>query len=150
MKRRTVVYALAAAVLVVPGASNATGTLMEVYKDASCGCCTAWADAMEKSGITVRTEDISDIDAFKDTLAIPAGLRSCHTGLIGGYYIEGHVPPDAVRRLIRERPRIAGLAVPGMPVGSVGMGDDPQASYDVLAVGKDGSAAVYQQIKPRV
>ena len=122
---------------------------MVVYKDPDCGCCHAWADAMAKAGFSVRSEDVDDIDVVKDRLNIPADLRACHTAVVAGYYLEGHVPLDAVVRLLRERPEIAGLAVPGMPVGSLGMGDDPEASYDVMSVEKDGVGKLYQAVRPK-
>jgi hypothetical protein len=77
-------------------------------------------------------------------------MQGCHTAVVAGYYLEGHVPVDAVKRLMAERPRIAGLAVPGMPAGSLGMGDDPKASYDVYAVNKDGTSILYQAVRPKI
>ena len=119
--------------------------LVVVYKDPSCGCCTKWVEHMRQNGFRVETHDTSGVDGIKDGAHVPAGARSCHTGVVGGYAIEGHVPADAVRRLLREHPAdVAGLAVPGMVTGSPGMeGPNPQ-HYDVVAFTKDGRTSVYE------
>ncbi len=122
---------------------------MVVYKDPSCGCCHEWANAMKNAGFSVVSKDVDDMDAVKKRFAAPADMQGCHTAILAGYFIEGHVPLEAITRLLVERPDIAGLAVPGMPSGSLGMGDDPGASYDVFAVGKDGARSVYQAVRPR-
>ncbi|MCA1443740.1 DUF411 domain-containing protein [Ensifer sp. IC4062] len=122
---------------------------MVVYKDPNCGCCRAWAEAMKAAGFSVTTEEAGDLAAVEERYAIPAEMQGCHTAVVSGYYAEGHVPLDAVTRLLAERPDIAGLAVPGMPEGSLGMGDDPRASYDVFAVKRDGSSTVYQAVRPK-
>lgn len=122
---------------------------MVVYKDPSCGCCHEWANAMKNTGFSVVSKDVDDMDAVKKRFAVPADMQGCHTAILAGYFIEGHVPLEAITRLLVERPDIAGLAVPGMPSGSLGMGDNPGASYDVFAVGKDGARSVYQAVRPR-
>ena len=98
------------------------------------------------SGVT-RNSNASSLNVIQ--FAVPVDMQGCHTAILAGYYIEGHVPLEAITRLLAERPNIAGLAVPGMPSGSLGMGDDPGASYDVFAVGKDGVTGVYQAVRPR-
>jgi len=127
----------------------ASGESMVVYKDPSCGCCHEWANAMKNAGFSVVSKDVDDMDAVKKRFAVPADMQGCHTAILAGYFIEGHVPLEAITRLLVERPDIAGLAVPGMPSGSLGMGDNPGASYDVFAVGKDGARSVYQAVRPR-
>jgi len=151
MNRRDFLCTLAAiGAFPVAGVAMAAGESMVVYKDPNCGCCHAWADAMKKAGYLVTAENVDDLDAVKKRFAVPADLQGCHTAVVAGYYIEGHVPLDAVTRLLAEKPEIAGLAVPGMPAGSLGMGDDPGASYDVIAVGKDGAGKLYQSVRPKV
>lgn len=150
MKRREFLCTLVAvAALPVAGTALAAGENMVVYKDPTCGCCHAWADAMKKAGFSVKAEDVADIDVVKDRFKVPADLRGCHTAVVAGYYLEGHVPLEAVTRLLAERPEVAGLAVPGMPSGSLGMGEDSGASYDVMSVGKDGTSNLYQAIRPK-
>jgi len=126
--------------------ASADAPLVVVYKDPSCGCCKQWVEHMRQNGFRVEAHDTSGVDGIKDGTGVPAGARSCHTGLVGGYAIEGHVPAEAVRRLLREHPAdVAGLAVPGMVTGSPGMeGPNPQ-HYDVVAFTKDGRTSVYEK-----
>jgi hypothetical protein len=150
MKRRQFLYSMVAAGSIsLIGVARAAGESMIVYKDPNCGCCHAWAEAMKNAGFSVRAEDTDDLNIIKERFAVPAEMQGCHTAVVSGYYLEGHVPVDAVKRLVAERPQIAGLAVPGMPEGSLGMGDDPKASYDVYAVNKDGSSTLYQAVRPK-
>ena len=105
---------------------------------------------LQTSGFTVKPTDISlaRLKAIKDDYGIPQRLRSCHTGIVGNYLIEGHVPGDVIARLLREKPSIAGLAVPGMPIGSPGMeGPNPQP-YDVFSFDRDGRVQIYDRIRP--
>ena len=150
MKRREFLCTLVAiGAFPVAGEAREAGDSMVVYKDPNCGCCHAWADAMKKAGFSVKTEDVSDITVVKDRYKIPGNLRDCHTAVVAGYYLEGHVPLVAVTRLLKEKPDLAGLSVPGMPVGSLGMGDNPRATYDVIAIAKDGTSKVYQAVRPK-
>lgn len=112
------------------------GELVTVYKSPSCGCCESWSNAPQQAGYTVERRDMEDLSAVKKTAGVPADLEGCHTARIGNYFVEGHVPLEAIARLTSERPDIAGIAVPGMPQGSLGMGDDPAASYEVYAISK--------------
>jgi hypothetical protein len=139
--------AAAPAAPVAPAAAPAADApQLVVYKDPNCGCCTKWVEHMRQAGFRVETHDTSGVDGIKDQAGVPTGARSCHTGLVGGYAIEGHVPAEAVRRLLREHPAdVAGLAVPGMVIGSPGMeGPEPQ-HYDVIAFTKDGRTSVYEK-----
>ncbi|MCV9997449.1 DUF411 domain-containing protein [Pararhizobium sp. YC-54] len=150
MRRRELLCSvIAAGSFAVVGRAQAARERMVVYKDPNCGCCHAWAEAMAKAGFSVKAEDVADIDAVKDRYKVPGDLRGCHTALVAGYYLEGHVPLEALTRLLTEKPDLAGLSVPGMPAGSLGMGDDPDASYDVIAIGKDGTSRVYQAVRPK-
>jgi hypothetical protein len=120
-------------------------TAVEVYKDPTCGCCSKWIDHLRSHGFTVRATDSATMDEIKTARGVPRQARSCHTAVVGGYVVEGHVPAADIQRLLKERPAIAGLAVPGMPIGSPGMevpGMKAQ-SFDVIAFGKDGSTRVF-------
>lgn len=118
-----------------------------VWKDPNCGCCKDWIKHLEASGFQVQVHDTGNT-AARTRLGVPEKLGSCHTALVGGYAVEGHVPAREIRRLLKERPQAIGLAVPGMPVGTPGM-DGPvyggrKDPYDVLLIRRDGSAPVYQ------
>lgn len=117
-----------------------------VYKTAACGCCKLWVEYLEEHGFTVRTEDVANLAAVKVELGVPPQLQSCHTAVVDGYVIEGHVPLAPIQRLLAERPDIAGLAVPGMPAGSPGMevpGRVPDP-YDIVAFDGDGNTEIYE------
>lgn len=120
-------------------------TEVVVYKDAGCGCCKEWVKHMQDSGFMVKTHDVADVAQYKQSHGVPSDLASCHTALVGGYVVEGHVPASDVKRLLSERPKVAGLAVPGMPIGSPGMevkGAKNQP-YSVLSFDKSGKTKVY-------
>ena len=145
-RRRFLMAALAAAAAHrVPAQSSAP--LVEVWKSPSCGCCQEWVKHLEAHGLRTRLHDVGN-NAMRRRLGIPEKLGSCHTALVGGYAIEGHVPAREILRLLKERPQAIGLAVPGMPIGSPGM-DGPEYGerrdpYQVLLVGRDGQTRVYQ------
>lgn len=129
---------LAAAAFSVPGhAADGSGEHhIMVFKTPWCGCCESWVDAMKAAGYTVDTQDLEDLTAIKKQAGIVSGLEACHTAVIDGarkYTLEGHVPIQAVEKLVSEQPDIRGIAVPGMPMGSLGMGYDPKAEYKVYA-----------------
>ena len=120
---------------------------MEVYKSPTCGCCSKWVDHVRQAGFTAKVTERDDatLDALKDKLAVPRTARSCHTALVGGYVIEGHVPAAEISRLLKEKPTLQGIAVGGMPIGSPGMevaGTAPQA-YNVITFDKQGAVRVY-------
>lgn len=118
--------------------------LLVVHKTPWCGCCSAWAGQAEAAGFAVELRDHDDLAPIKQAMGVPQSQASCHTAEVEGYFIEGHVPFEQVHRLLRERPAdVAGLAVPGMPLGSPGMEADVQHEYDVNLVGKDGSTTRY-------
>ena len=124
--RRRILLALCAAVL-APAWAHAQGPATEVvmYKSESCGCCGKWAEHMQKHGFRVVSHNVQDLAGIKSKNRVPASLGSCHTALVGGYAIEGHVPADVVRRLLKEKPAgVIGIAVPGMPPSAPGM-DSP-------------------------
>ncbi|HEX8392709.1 MAG TPA: DUF411 domain-containing protein [Longimicrobium sp.] len=121
------------------------GPRMVVYKTPTCGCCRAWVEHAQAAGFQVVVRDTSNVDPVKQEHGVPGHLASCHTALVDGYVIEGHVPMEAVKRLLREKPQnIAGLAVPGMPRGSEGMEmGNVKDPYDVIAMGRGGGVSVY-------
>lgn len=114
-----------------------------VYKDPSCECCRKWVEHMQASGFTVTAHDDSDMDALKDHYGVPSGVRSCHTALIGSYVVEGHVPASDVDRLLKEQPKVAGLALPGMVMGSPGMEGGMSKPYTVVAFQKSGATTPF-------
>jgi hypothetical protein len=116
-----------------------------VVKDPGCGCCTNWVAHLEQAGFKATVTESPAIDALKDSKGVPRAARSCHTATVGGYVIEGHVPAADIKRLLKERPSVVGLAVPGMPAGSPGM-EVPGgrvAPYDVIAFDKTGKTSVF-------
>jgi hypothetical protein len=150
MHRRFFVQALASLAgtsLLAPALMAQTRPQVEVWKDPNCGCCKDWVIHMQASGFDVKVHD-SGNNAVRKRLGIPDKLGSCHTALVGGYAIEGHVPAREVHRLLKERPAALGLSVPGMPVGSPGM-DGPEYGtrkdpYDVVLIGRNGGTRIYQ------
>lgn len=121
----------------------AAAPVIDVWKSPSCGCCKGWIEHLEAAGFVVRAHDTGNT-AVRARLGIPARLGSCHTGQVGGYAVEGHVPARDIRRLLAEKPKAVGLVVPGMPVGSPGMEDGSRRdAYDVLLVRADGTTAVF-------
>ena len=150
MKRRLLIQALASlagASFGAPAVMAQSKTMVEVWKDPNCGCCKDWVTHMEANGFQVKVDDSGNA-AVRTRLGVPEKLGSCHTALIAGYAIEGHVPAKDIQRLLKERPKVIGLTVPGMKVGSPGM-DGPEYKgrkdpYDVLLISSDGSTRVYQ------
>jgi hypothetical protein len=117
---------------------------MRVHKTPTCGCCNAWVEHLRSAGFTVETIDVPDTSPIASRLGVPDALRSCHTAEIDGFAIEGHVPAAEIRRLLRDRPDAAGLAVPGMPLGSPGMEmGDRRENYDVILFNRAGTTRVF-------
>jgi hypothetical protein len=129
---------------VVFGAAVQAADTIEVWKDPGCGCCTKWVDHLKAAGFGVRTHEVNDVNAARAKNGVPQALGACHTARVGRYAIEGHVPAADIKRLLRERPEAAGLAVPGMPAGSPGMEADRTQPYDVLLFSADGRTRVYR------
>ena len=157
MKKTTLAAAVMASALGVvafaqtkPANPAGAAAMVTVYKTSSCGCCRLWVDHLKKSGFAVQAMDVSAADVRAVSKA--AGLKdedsSCHTAKIGNYIVEGHVPADDIKRMLKEKPAIAGLAAPGMPMGSPGMEQgDRRDAYDVIAFKKDGTSTVYAKHK---
>ncbi len=122
----------------------AESPVMHIYKTPTCGCCADWVTHVETAGFKTEVQDLVNLAPVKEQAGLPSQLQSCHTALVGGYVIEGHVPADVIRRLLSEKPDVAGIAVPGMPMGSPGMEGPWKESYDVIAFRRDGSQYVYE------
>lgn len=131
-----------------PGATGAGGPMIEVWKSAACGCCTAWVQRMEAAGFAVRVTELEDVVPVKERLGVPPELSSCHTARVGGYVVEGHVPADDILRLLRARPAIAGIFLPGMPLGSPGMEAPRSEAYEVFALDAQGRTSVFSAHRP--
>lgn len=114
-----------------------------VYKDPSCGCCKSWIEHLIKHGYRVDAKDSPNMTEIKRTLGVPDALSACHTAVVNGYLIEGHVPAADIKRLLKNKPKIAGLAVPGMPMGSPGMEGPRTQHYQVLSFDKAGKTKVF-------
>lgn len=130
---------------VAESAVRGNGEIVVVYRSPTCGCCKAWEDHMRAAGYTIESHEVMDVSQVKAEHGVPVPLQSCHTALVGGYVLEGHVPAEDVARILAERPEIRGLAVPGMPPGSPGMdvpgrADEP---FEVFAFRDGGAAEVW-------
>jgi hypothetical protein len=125
-------------------AQRPAAPMVEVFKSPTCGCCALWVKHLEANGFATKVTDVEDISTVKAKHGVPGRLQSCHTAVVNGYVIEGHVPAADVQRLLKERPAVVGVAVPGMPIGSPGMevGSTVQA-YNVMTFDKQGQSAVF-------
>lgn len=150
MNRRTALSLLVAAAGVsagvafmgIPAATAADD--ITVYKDPNCGCCEQWITHMTAAGFMVTVHDTADLGRIKAEFGVPEDLQACHTGIVSGYVVEGHVPADDVTRLLAERPKARGVAVPGMPMGSPGMEQGSEREpYDVVLFQADGTGTVF-------
>lgn len=138
MNRRVFLGISAAALVACTGEAKAARAV-RVYRSPSCGCCGAWVDHLRANGFEVAVEMMDDVSPVAERLGVPRALRSCHTGEVDGYFVEGHVPAADVERLLRERPAARGIAVPGMPIGSPGMEmGDRRESYATFLVDREG------------
>ncbi|OLD57098.1 MAG: metal-binding protein [Acidobacteria bacterium 13_1_40CM_2_56_5] len=124
----------------------AAGPSITVYKDPFCSCCALWVKHLEANGFVVTVREVENVAEYKDKYGVPSTVRSCHTAVVDGYTIEGHVPAAEIQRLLKERPQAKGLAVPGMPVGSPGMevAGTPNQKYSVLLFRATGETSVYR------
>lgn len=150
LSRRSFTGLLLAGALLPKAFAQPNRKLIEVWKGPSCGCCNDWIKHVEAHGFAVKSHDTGNHE-MRAKLGLPVQYGSCHTALIDGYVIEGHVPAREIERLLRERPNGIGLTVPAMPVGSPGM-DGPEYGgrkdpFDVLLVRRDGKATVYQSYR---
>jgi hypothetical protein len=147
MKRRNAiggVIALSVVALLPSIAAASALPKLAVFKDPNCGCCTGWADHMKAAGFDVHISEATDLVTVRKRLGMPEQYAGCHSGSVDGYALEGHVPAADVKRLLASRPKVIGLSVLGMPVGSPGMemGGRTQP-YQVLLIGRDGQSSVF-------
>jgi len=126
-----------------PGAQR-TAPSVTVYKSPTCGCCTKWVDYMRANGFDVTATNVEDMTVVRQKYGVPDKAASCHTAVVGGYVIEGHVPADVVKRLLAEKPKFTGLAAPGMPASAPGM-DIPGQPYTIVGFDKAGQLTVYER-----
>ena len=132
-------FALGAAVNLPASAADA----VDVYKSPYCGCCEKWVEHLQQAGFAVRTHDVNDVPAARQRLGMPERLGSCHTAKVAGYVVEGHVPAADIQRLLKEKPKAVGLAVPSMPPGSPGMESPKPVPYNTLLVQAGGATTVF-------
>jgi hypothetical protein len=136
--------AAALAATAFPALLRATAaTAMMVYKDPACGCCEKWVGLMRAAGFETSVKDTTDMAAIKQRYHVGPALASCHTALVSGYVVEGHVPADLIRKMLQEKPKILGLSVPGMVTGSPGMEGAIREPYQVLSFDAAGKTTVY-------
>lgn len=144
INRRTMLGVLLAAIPAAACSKAARAATLNVYKSPSCGCCSAWVDHIRSSGMAVFVHDMEDVSPVAAKAGVPDEARSCHTAIVDGYFVEGHVPVPDIRRLLKERPKARGIAVPGMPIGSPGMEQgDMRQPYDTLIVDRNGAMRVF-------
>ena len=122
------------------------GQKIIVFKSESCGCCDLYVNYLEKQGFNVEVQDMLDLTGIKKEFKVPQEVRSCHVSKVGDYFVEGHVPVEAITKLLKEKPQIAGIALPGMPSGSPGMPGAKDGPFVVLAVGKDGKITEFMRL----
>lgn len=144
MQRRIVLKSLLVGALGVHLQAHAALPTIEVYKTPTCGCCHLWVEHLRDNGFSVNAHDVDDTAGYRKKFGVPEALGSCHTGVVGGYALEGHVPAREIKRLLAERPKVKGLAVPAMVQGSPGMEGPRSDPYDVLAFRANGQTTVYQ------
>ncbi len=125
-----------------PAENNAVAEVT-VYKSPTCGCCKKWERHLRDNGFKVTTHDVGDLRPIKAKYGVRPALAACHTALVNGYVVEGHVPADVIKRLLVEKPRVAGITVPGMPAGSPGMEGPRKERYRVLTFGGESGTQVY-------
>ncbi|MDB5762947.1 MAG: hypothetical protein JWQ21_1942 [Herminiimonas sp.] len=144
MKRRTILKGAMLALVPPAGMAYAALPPIEVYKTANCGCCQSWVAHLRSNGFTVKAQDVANLSDYRAKFGVPQALASCHTGVVNGYALEGHVPASEIKRMLAERPEAKGLAVPSMPLGAPGMEGPRSDPFDVLIFQADGSHSVYR------
>ncbi len=122
--------------------------VVEVWKTPTCGCCTVWVRHLEQAGLKVNVTHMDDLAPIRRQFRVPPKLSSCHTARVGGYVVEGHVPAEDILRLLKTRPQITGIYVPGMPIGSPGMEGPGGEEYQVYALDPAGRTSVFATHQP--
>ncbi len=150
MKRRNILVAITSlVVLAISSPSQSAGPLVTVFKNPTCGCCGKWVEHLKANGFTVKVQEVNDTSAYERQYRVPRSMVSCHIAVVNGYAIEGHVPAAEIKRLLSERPKAEGLAVPGMPVGSPGMEAAHSDAYSVFVFDESGQSSVYARYPAR-
>jgi hypothetical protein len=145
--RRFGIVTLLVNLAAMPGLAQSP-PVVEVYKSATCGCCANWVAHLRREGFEVKATDVTDLPAIRAKHKVPDSVASCHTALVGGYIVEGHVPAADIKRLLKERPAVRGIAVPGMPMGSPGMEGPRSDAYDVVTFDAAGNVKVFTPYRP--
>lgn len=122
------------------------GVTATIFKSPGCGCCGIYSQYMGKKGFDIQVVDTEDLSSIKTKYNIPRSMQSCHTTVVGDYFVEGHVPTEAIQKLLSEKPDIAGIAMPGMPSGSPGMPGSKRGPFIVYAISKDGSTEEFMRV----
>ena len=152
MMKALIAFGLVATITGAPGGQRSpaagSGDHVTVYRVKTCGCCSKWMDHLRGAGFTVTEHVVETRDAAPPRKKVPELLRSCHSAEVGGYVVEGHVPANEVKTLLRKRPQIVGIAVAGMPAGSPGMESDTPEPYNVVAFNAKGGTYVFASIDP--
>ena len=150
MKRTNVLVAIASLILLANSSpSQQSGPLVTVFKLRTCSCCAKWVEHLKANGFAVKVQEVDDTAPYERQYHVPKALSSCHTAVVDGYTIEGHVPAADIKRLLSERPKSVGLAVPGMPLGSPGMETGRSEAYSVLVFDEGGHSTVYARYPAR-
>ena len=144
--RRTALGLIMAAIPAAACAKPAKAAVLNIYKSPYCGCCGAWVEHIKSSGIRAVVREMEDVSPIAKKAGVPDKVRSCHTATIDGYFVEGHVPATDIRKLLRERPKARGIAVPGMPIGSPGMEQGGRKdAFNTLIVDRSGAVRVFSR-----
>src|SRR4051794_16445822 len=144
LTRRTLL--ITASALALAGPARAATPPVTLYKSPECSCCEGYADYLRHSGFAVTAKATNELAEISRKAGIPAELQGCHTAFIGDYVVDGHVPVEAINKLLDERPAIKGISLPGMPEGSPGMTGDKTEPFTIHAIGKDGKSRVFMQV----
>ena len=151
-KNTIFLIALLLAVVIIAGCSQAKngidkkGINVTIYKSELCGCCGLYINYLDDQGYNIKVIKMDDLTSLKEKYNIPSTMRSCHTAEVGGYFVEGHMPQEAIQKLLTDKPDIAGIALPGMPSGSPGMPGAKQGLFIIYAIGKDGTSTEFMRI----
>ena len=150
MRHRNILVLIASLILLVTSSpSQQSRPLVTVFKNPTCGCCGKWIEHLKSNGFVVKVQEVNDTSPYERQYHVPRGMASCHTAVVNGYTIEGHVPAADIKRLLNERPKAVGLAVPGMPTGSPGMEAAHSDAYSVFVFDESGQTSVYVRYPAR-
>jgi hypothetical protein len=137
---------LSAVPLMMAGSVRAAPVAVTLYKTPECGCCEGYADYLRHQGFEVTSKPTNDLAEISRKAGVPADLQGCHTAFIMDYVVDGHVPVEAIEKLLAERPRINGITLPGMPAGSPGMSGEKIGPFTIYAIGQDGKPSVFMTL----